>query len=134
MVCADHGMSDLPPSRVHLLRFDDPLVAMLEIPPTGEPTVPYFHVDPAHKATFSAAFHARFGEDFALLSAQDAIELNLFGAPLGERAASRLGDFVAIAPYPAAIYYQAEGRPPSVLAAIHAGLRPEEMFVPLLLG
>jgi hypothetical protein len=136
VVTGDHGLVDVPPERSLFLDEGDSLLDCLRAPPSGESTASYFHVKPGRADAFRAAFEARYGELFALVSTAEAEALGLFGPePLSELARARVGDFVAVGWQPAALYYrQKSGPPPTVHRGAHAGLSPAEMRVPLILA
>lgn len=129
VVSADHGQLDVPDSAKHFLAPDDPLVAMLEHPPAGEPRALFFRTkDPR----FPDAFRSRFPA-FDLRTVDEAA--TLFGGLTPETRA-RIGDWIAIAREPAILLY---GPPKWHLAeaamrGFHGGLAPEEVRVPLLLA
>ncbi|MHC4917654.1 MAG: alkaline phosphatase family protein, partial [Planctomycetota bacterium] len=79
IVTGDHGLQDVPGERVFFLGEDDPMAAALSCPPSGEPTVPFFHVKEGRAEEFAAAFRGRWGDDFALLTRADVEELSLMG-------------------------------------------------------
>jgi hypothetical protein len=132
LVTADHGLIDIKPENRHIISDKDPIMRFLIAPPSGETSVPVFHVIPGHEANFRKYFAStKAGQDFTLLTPREAEQLHLFGPDLlGPIMRSRLGSFVGIAAKPATIEYQEEAIDPP-FAAIHGGMRPEEMFVSL---
>lgn len=134
VISADHGHIEVAPGEISVLEPDSPLLDDLRCPPTGDGSVPLFHVKPGRHEHFAAEFRARYGEHFALLSRDEVEELRLLGPdPLSARARRRFGDFMAIAPAPATLHYQYSEQHPA-LPGIHSGLRPGEMRIPLILG
>jgi N-acetylglutamate synthase-like GNAT family acetyltransferase len=132
VIAADHGQGTVPAERRFILPKDDPLREHLLCRPTGEPTVPVFHIHPSHEEQFAAEFTGRFGEHFALLTARQIEDLHLLGPNgLSEITRRRLGTFVGIARRPSRFYIEpTDGHPEYV--GVHGGLSPEEMVVPLV--
>ncbi len=129
-VTADHGQVA---SELSLwLKADDPLLSLLETPPTGEPSVPIFHVKQGHKQVFLQLFHEQLGRYFALLTPEDCEKLQLFGPEVSSPLLrARLGDFIGIAQQPVGLYVEGiwDGAPHK---GIHGGLRSEEMRIPFI--
>ena len=44
VMSADHGMLTVPEESKHVMRADDPIMAALRFPPSGDPRAPLFHV------------------------------------------------------------------------------------------
>jgi len=134
VVTGDHGHVPLPPDRVLLLDEGDPVMEALVCPPTGEPTVPFFHVKSEFLDEFGGAFAERFGDAFTLLPAAEVERLELMGpAPLSSATRARIGDFVGIAPQPTALHYRPRGTRVTPNLGVHAGLTRGEMSVPLII-
>jgi hypothetical protein len=135
VVTADHGLVDVPADARHHLAADDPLLELLVAPPSGEPTVPIFHVKAGQSERFAAGFRMRFREHFALLATDEVEQLKLLGPdPLSSLTRARLGDYLAIALQPGILSCGIEGCEPPDFRAYHAGLSPAEMSVPLFLA
>ena len=136
VMSADHGMLTVPEEAKHVMRADDPIMAALRFPPSGEPRAPLFHVRPGQAEPFRAQFRERWGEWFALLTVREAEELALFGPePLSAPARARIGDFVGIAAGPDVLLYEANGPAGiSTLRGYHGGLTPAEMRIPLIIA
>ena len=136
VVSADHGMLSVPERGKRLLTPDDDLLAALEVPPSGEPRVPFFHVRAGAGARFERAFRRRFGDIYALLSVAEAEALALFGpGPLAGAARRRIGDFIGLSPAPVALIYGTDlGDSVGALRGYHGGLTPAEMRVPLIVA
>jgi hypothetical protein len=134
-VSADHGLVTVAESLKVVLADGDELQQLLRVwPPAGEPRVLSFHLKPGCKAAFREVFERRFGEEFILLSTDEAEELRLFGpAILSPETRGRVGDFIAI---PAGLQVMGYGGEKSVLRmkGFHGGLAPEEMRVPLVIA
>jgi hypothetical protein len=133
IVSADHGLIDVPRENQALLFVGDPLVELLAVPPSGDARMPVFHVKSGHKEAFAELFHERFDDRMVLLETDEAERMQLFGpGPIAPPVRNRFGDFVAI-PYKAAtLAFHPPGKPVGELfLAVHAGLSPQEMRVPL---
>jgi len=133
IVSADHGLIDVPKRDQALLFAGDPLLELLEAPPSGDARMPIFHLKPGAADAFRQLFQDRFGEQFALIEPAEAERLHLFGpSPLAPAVRRRFGDFIAFPFRPATIGYHPPDKPPGHLfLAVHGGLSPEEMWVPL---
>ena len=133
VVTADHGLIDVPVNDQTLLLAGDPLLETLIVPPTGDARMPIFHVRPGADGAFRDEFDRRFGDRMVLLSVDEAERMELFGpGPFGPVARRRFGDYVGIAFRAATLSYHPPEKPLGHLhVAVHAGLSPEEMRVPL---
>jgi predicted AlkP superfamily pyrophosphatase or phosphodiesterase len=135
VITADHGLINTPPERTFILEHDDPIVSHLVCPPTGEPTMPYFHVKPGSETALVDSFMRRFGDAFVFLTPDEAEQMHVFGpGPLSPVTRRRLGNLIAIARQPAALYFRPRQGAFHLHAAVHAGLTPEEMLIPLILA
>ncbi len=135
VVTADHGLVTVPDEARCILREDDPLVRMLRAWPTGEATVPVFHVRDGLEERFAHAFHDRFGACFRLLTPASLEALQLFGpGALSPLLRERLGTFVGIAPAPALVHVEPLRNPYPPHRGVHGGLRPAEMEIPLIVA
>ncbi|MBW1709392.1 MAG: alkaline phosphatase family protein [Deltaproteobacteria bacterium] len=134
VISADHGVVTVPEERRFVLSGDDPLNRYLRCQPTGEPTVPVFHVHGGHEEAFTEEFTERFGNHFALLLPEDAERLRLFGpGDLSPITKSRLGSFIGISRKPSVFYIRTKQKKGPVIIGYHGGLSSEEMHVPLIL-
>ena len=136
IVTADHGLIDVERPDQTLLEASDPLIELLEVPPSGDARMPIFHVRDGRLAEFQQQFTDRFDDRVLLLGTDEAEHLRLFGpGPLSPLTRRRFGDFVGIAYRPATISYHPPGKPVGNLyVAVHAGLSPQEMLVPLVIA
>ncbi|MDK1032436.1 MAG: alkaline phosphatase family protein [Planctomycetia bacterium] len=135
VITADHGEVNVPDERRFVIDEGDALLEHLRFPATGEPTVPVFHVKPGSEDAFLKAFARRFGDAFCLITAEEAESLQLLGpGPLSPVTRRRLGDFIGIAPAPAAIYFKPPDAKVTVHVGVHGGLTPDEMLIPLILA
>ena len=136
IVSADHGLLNCELPNRHGIFDGDPLLDLLQVPPSGDARLPLFHVKEGKREQFEAAFRERYGEQFALLDMRDAERLEIFGpAPMSPKARAHFGDYVAIAFQAAMLDYMPRGRTPAnAYFAQHAGLSPQEMLVPLIVA
>ena len=135
VVTADHGAMPVTVAEKELFLPDDELLDDLHTPPHGEPRVPMFCVRRGREAAFEGAFRARWGRRWALLTRAEAEELRLFGPePLSALAAERIGSHIAVTAQRNVLVYGEAGNRVSALNGFHAGLRAEEMEIPLLLA
>lgn len=137
VLSADHGLIDVPLERHIALEFDDPLVHLLQVPPSGDARLPIFHVREGKRRQFVGQFSERFGEDLLLLESEVAGGMELFGpAPMSEVGRRRFGDYVAIPTSTVSLHYRPpppyKAGPREPFLAQHAGLTAEEMLVPLV--
>ena len=134
-VSPDHGELQIPERGKATIPPDDPLLDFLHVEPAGEARVPMFCVESGQEAVFEDQFRSRFGKTWALLNRQAFQQLELFGrGTLSSQAAERIGTHLALTPQPNILTYGERGNPQSKLKGHHAGLRPEEMKIPLLLA
>jgi len=133
VVTADHGLIDVERPNQTLLEASDPLIELLQVPPSGDARMPIFHVREGRHSAFQGQFNERFGDRMTLIDVDEAEKLHLFGPGLlSPTARGRFGDFIGVAYQPATISYHPPGKPVGNLyVAVHAGLSPEEMLVPL---
>ena len=135
VVSADHGELNVSAAEKGLFLPDDDIIEELHTPPHGEPRVPMFCVRPGREAAFEAEFRARWGRHWALLRRSEAEQLRLFGPePLSALAAERIGSHIAVSAERNVLVYGEAGNRVSALNGYHAGLRAEEMEIPLLLA
>jgi hypothetical protein len=134
VVSSDHGGIDVDMAHKWMLDPAEPLAALLRTPPSGEPRAPIFHVVPGVAEEFAATFRARFGEQFALLTAAEVLELGLLGpGPASEVGRARLGDFMALSEgHDVLIYAVDQGM--TQMAGFHGGLAPDEVRIPLIVA
>jgi hypothetical protein len=140
VISADHGLIDVPVAHHMSLFHDDPLMRLLEVPPSGDARLPVFHLKQGARDEFATRFHERFGHSMRLLSTDEAAEIHLFGPePFSRIARGRFGDFIGIAIRNATLHYVPHrvapvDKPREPYLAQHAGLSPDEMQVPLVIA
>ncbi|MDE2745391.1 MAG: alkaline phosphatase family protein [Chloroflexota bacterium] len=134
-ISADHGELQVSAAEKSLFLPDDPLLDDLHTPPHGEPRVPMFCVKRGREAAFEGEFRERWGRHWALLTRAEAEEMQLFGPdPMTPLAAERIGSHLALSATKNVLVYGEAGNRVSALNGYHAGLRSEEMEIPLLLA
>jgi hypothetical protein len=134
VLTADHGLYDVASNQKLLLEPKDEIMDTLVAPPSGEPRVPLFHARSGQEDEFAERFRARYGKNFALLSADEVEGLQLLGPePLSALARQRLGNFMAVSSAGEALIYQPD-RGIADMLGYHGGLAPEEVRIPLVLA
>ena len=133
VISADHGLAVVPPERRLILAQTDSLGGYLHCPPSGEATVPIFHVKEGQERGFAAEFRSRYGEHFALVSQDEIVELGLLGPdPLSATACRRFGTFMGIGNRPTKLLIRPFiGQHPDYVG-VHGGFTPREMQIPLI--
>jgi hypothetical protein len=133
VICADHGLTNVPDERRFVLEENDPLSYYLVTQPSAEPSIPVFHVQPGQQEDFKTEFLERFGEYFVLITPEDIEELKLMGpGALSPVLKKRLGSFMAICTEPSKIYFKPLYKTHPEYIGVHGGLTREEMQVPLI--
>ena len=134
-VSADHGELQVSAAEKGLFLPDDEIIDDLHTPPHGEPRVPMFCVRSGREDVFAGEFRERWGRNWALLTQEEAGDLKLFGPdPLSDLAAERIGSHIALSATRNVLIYGEAGNRVSALNGYHAGMRSEEMEIPLLLA
>jgi hypothetical protein len=136
VVTADHGLINVPEDQQVLLRAGDPLLELLLAPPTGDARMPVFHVKDGRTDAFADQFGQRFGDRMFLVETAKAEHEGFFGpGPISATVRDRFGDFVAFPYRPATLAYHPPDKAIGKLyLAVHAGLSPEEMRIPMCVG
>jgi hypothetical protein len=130
IVTGDHGQVDAHEGSDLVLDRRDPLLGYLVDRPSGERRLPIFHVRPDRLGDFEREFQRRFGDTWALVSAESAAAGGLLGpSPPNATARDRLGDYVAVG-RDASSFRLSLDRP---LKATHGGMTDFEALVPLIL-
>jgi hypothetical protein len=134
IITADHGQIDADADSRVIIDRGDPLMAMLQHPPTCEPRATALHVRGGLERRFADAFRERFSERFLLLGIAEVEELRLLGpGPLSRETRRRLGDFLALPLGRGAFLFE----PSNELRAMkgfHGGMLPEEVQIPLVVA
>jgi hypothetical protein len=133
VIGADHGLADVPANRRTILGADDALSRFLSTAPTGEPTVPVFHVRAGAEAAFRAEFEERFCEFFALATPDEVEASRVFGpCPLTDTMRRRLGTFMGFAETPAKFYINPSPKSHPEYMGVHGGMSRNEVEIPLI--
>lgn len=133
VISADHGLIDVRIEKQTLLLSGDSLLEVLQVPPTGDARMPIFHVLPEERESFVHQARERFGDRMILLSTDEVEAMELLGpGKLSETTRRRLGDFIGVPFRPATLAFHPANKPMGHLfKAVHGGLSPQEMWVPL---
>jgi len=133
LMSADHGFVPLEQDD-YLATPDYPdLAESLLLPPVGDSRAAYLHVKEGRKAAAARFIEERFGDDLVCLDSQEALAAGLFGTgSVKPEVTERIGDLVVLSTGRRCLYYpfSEDGR----LRGMHAGLTPEEMLVPFIVG
>jgi hypothetical protein len=132
LVTADHGLVDTP--RNYWLDEDPEVYRSLILAPFPEKRFLSFHVKAGRRQAFPEHM-SRYGADFRLLSREELLERGILGPGHAHpKVDDFLGDYVALAVGDAQMHTRVHhpGRVDRSFVAHHAGLRAEEMRVPLL--
>lgn len=131
IVTADHGLTDTEECLVE----DYPEInECLYAVPTREPRSLSFFVRSEFRDVFPERWKRHFGDDFCLMTSKEAIKSGIFGIGVPhKRIKDFLGDYVAVATGKKMLWFRDEQGRASGHIAVHAGLLPEEMAVPLIL-
>ena len=133
IVTADHGLVD---GKEPLLLNKYPSVTeCLWMPPSIEGRAAAFFVKPFRRGQFEREFNAIGGEDFVLISREDALSTDLFGRGIiHPKAEDFMGDYIACATGSRFIRYDTISCRVPDMIGMHAGLTDEEMTVPVIIA
>lgn len=134
VVSADHGAIDVSAVDKFVMEPDDACDRLLQAAPSVEPRAPVFHTRPGQTAAFAEVFREAYGDHFALLTADEVVNLGLLGpfAP-SEAARQRLGDFMAVPAGREVLVYRAD-QGMSEMTGFHGGMDPHEVRIPLIVA
>jgi len=135
VLTADHGHVDA--GARFPLDSDDPLLAFLRTPPSGDMRLGFYHLQDNARQAFSHEFQERFGDHFALITAQELDDLRLLGPePLAKETRRRVGDFASLALDDSVMRYTggSDGDHFMHQRSHHSGLSHREMTIPLVIG
>lgn len=131
-VTADHGMVNVgPDDRVDVDAEGSSLrdgVAMLG----GEPRVRHVYARPGAADEVLATWREALGERAWVMSREEAVKDGLFGAPVSDAMAARIGDVVAACVGTWAIVASKAEPRESALVGMHGSLTSAEQLIPLL--
>lgn len=126
-ITADHGHTDI---RNETLVEDYPEIAEMLIRQTSiEPRAISFYVKPEFLEKFPAKFNEKLGNDYMLLTKQQALEMELFGPGNPNQNLTGIGDFVAAACGEKTLLWNKNSKH---FKSHHAGLTENEMRIPLI--
>ena len=133
LITADHGFVPMDDEDyIDITKYPD-LYDNLALPPVGDTRSAYLFVRDGKKEDVKMFIAESFAGEITCLDAQVAIDAGLFG--MGEvlpQSRDRIGDLVITSAGRKTLYYPYKG---SVkLSGMHAGLTPDEMLVPLIVG
>lgn len=127
LITADHGHEDI---QNVFLQEDYPEIAkMLKRPCSLEPRAISFYVKDEYKDSFAREFNDKFSRDYLLFTKEEVLEKKLFGPGKLHENITGIGDFVATAISYKTILWNKNC---SQFKSHHAGLRKEEMRIPLI--
>lgn len=130
-VTADHGMVDVSDdARVDVETSEVLSEGVRAV--AGEPRARHVHVVPGAEADVLARWTAELGDRMWIGSRAQAVACGLFGPVVGEQAAGRIGDVVAIATGDVAVVRRAAEPGFSALRGQHGALTDDELRIPLL--
>jgi hypothetical protein len=131
-VTADHGMVNVgPDDRIDADAEGSPLrdgVALLG----GEPRARHVYAQPGAAADVLDTWREVLGEHAWVWSREEAIKEGLFGAPVGEEMAARIGDVVAACAGTCGVVATEAEPLESSLIGMHGSLTSAEQLVPML--
>lgn len=134
VVGGDHGLIEVPPESQIQVENGDRMLDYLEVPPSGEPLMPVFHVKPGREKRFEEHFASSYGSKMELISISDAEALGLYGSDgIDPAVRRRLGNFIGIGLEPLAFIYRSPRGQEVHEVAFHGGLHPATMQIPLFI-
>jgi hypothetical protein len=132
VVTSDHGMVDVPFANRWDVAETPALAAGVDVV-AGDLRGLHVHVRPGATDDVLAAWRATLGDDFWVLSRDEAIGAGLYGPVVAEHVYHRIGDVVALARDSSAMVDR-RVMPPALLALVglHGSVTEDELVVPLL--
>lgn len=125
------GQPYLRYSLIRIRRLDPDILDTLKWLPSVEPRALAFHVKDGREEEFRNAFLKHFQKDYQLLSRQEVLGQNLFGAGSRHpRLESFIGDYLAVAIGDVSIFNSRSEADRFI--GVHAGMTEYEMMVPLI--
>ena len=128
IITADHGLTD---TRDVMIEEYPSIYECLQMRPSVESRCLSLFIKEGMADIFAERFNAQFGDDFILLTREEALARGIFGrgAP-HPKALDFLGDYLALATGDIRLAHADSSQ---AFRAMHAGLRAAEMEVPLIL-
>lgn len=135
IVTGDHGLIDASPQHCIELADHPRLAAMLAHPLSGERRAAYCHVRPGCASAFADYVGNEFGDRVDLMESARAIADGWFGPPpYHPELAARIGDFIFLGRGDVTVKDWLPGEKRYQQLAVHGGLSPAEMWVPLIVA
>lgn len=135
IVTGDHGLIDAPPQRCIELQDHPRLTGLLAHPLSGERRAAYCHVQPGCAAAFADYVRNELGEQVVLVESARAMADGWFGPPpYHPELAARIGDFILLGRGEVTVKDWLPGEKRYQQLAVHGGLSPAEMLVPLIVA
>ena len=133
IISADHGLVNID-EEVFLNNVPE-IDECLIMPPSIETRAVSFFIKHEMKAVFEKRFAVMFGDSFRLYKKEEVMGCNLFGGGRRHRKVSDFtGDYLACATGKVILRYKTvNGLEKNRFKAQHAGLRSEEMLIPLII-
>jgi predicted AlkP superfamily pyrophosphatase or phosphodiesterase len=136
VLTGDHGLLNASEDQTHTIKSSDRLMDFLKAEPSGDKRLVQFHIQDGSEEIFKQLFNDQYGNQFALLTSQEAQDLQLFGPGgiVGE-SKRRLGNMMAISLGSAIMQYQGRTKKSFKTPSMshHSGLSRSEMLVPLII-
>lgn len=136
IMTADHGHLDAEKEFSYTIpSLDDELMQLSSRKPSGDIRVTYLSVKDSDLAKFKKLCKERYGDDFVVITTEEAEGLNLFGPhPLSPEARARLGNVMLISTGTATLDFRhaIENKEKKLAISHHSGLTPSEMRIPLV--
>ena len=135
LATADHGLIDAPEDQMICLGADAGIGSMLAAPLWGERRAAFCALRPGSEQAFRDAIAVRWPERIDVLGARQVLDSGLLGPGRPHRdLAVRIGDLLLLPRGAGTIVDAAQPQDVHRLVAVHGGLSPEEMSVPLLVA
>ena len=135
IITADHG--HLEANEYEKIAINEKVLeaGLIQQPVSGDARVSYMRFDQESADVTHAALVGFFGDEFQLITSQEAIMWQLFGPIMNEISKDRLGDLIAISKGSSIACWSEEGQSGSMLdlKSVHSGLTKREMEVPLII-
>lgn len=126
IVIADHGLVDVE----GIALYDHPILNLLDKKPSVEPRSTAFFVKKGEETRFETEFKRAFDNQFVLMTKQEMYDSGILGS--GEKHPlldDFIGDYMALSDDK----YMFNIKESSTFKAHHAGIHPDEMWVPLII-
>lgn len=133
IITADHGIIDVPRSRVIDLKDHPKLKETLRLPLCGDFRYSYCYVKPEETKEFEYYVKTKLEHCCKLYKSNDLAKKNFFGLSSPSKIfLERIGDYIIIMKENYAIYDFLDNEKPKYNIGDHGGLSRDEMLVPLI--